>query len=525
MLNQEKESSPIEYSLVVLSLLKKFDLNEINEFPIEEIHQAHTALDRCQVLSIGLVESNLIADLQTEFHSLKDSINFDKSHFVILLPYKEPPKHYEAETAVRSTGFLVSLSDFFLNRFYQSPASACFNYAYQITQNTTTVDQFIIHQLGRPCAIESRKPGRAASSEVIIPHQGDLNFLRSACHYLQKQSTNPEKISICFDEELEEEHFNLASEITDIHFHASIPSACGPYPARQLLSSNSRCEALLFQDSDDVPTTDRLAVLKHQFISSELDAVGSHELRLNLKDKTIETHRFPSVVNQATNEIYWFNIFLPTTLIKKDSFEKIGGFSTIRRHTSDTQFFLRAHFLLNLGNVNDFLYLRVHRSESLTNHASTGIHSPVRERLHSRWVYDFEKVQNKQVSLYESCLVDEPNNACFHLVPLLENKKLLFQYQQILHQIRENQFCELSGRDSTPRQLTTKASTLNREADLSDSYSANAVKEIHQEYQQNLERVRKEYQTKFEKIHETFIGRLGNKIHGWKESLFSESTT
>jgi len=252
--------------------------------------------------------------------------------------------------------------------------------------------------------------------EVIIPHRGNLPDLETALWYLKRQKVTPEKVSVCFDEFATERHFQLAEDDKKTHFYINFPSGAGPYPSRDILARATDEQVIVFHDSDDISTINRVGVLMDYLKNENIDAVGSQELRVNKLKQQIEAIRYPLDVRRDSHKSY--PIFFPTTAIKKTAYLKSGGLSTVRKHSSDTQFYQRAHFFMNLKNVDEFLYIRVKHENSLTTAPKTALNSIVRERLRKQWWIDFLKVRFRNMDLLESTLVDEPSVADFDLIPL-----------------------------------------------------------------------------------------------------------
>jgi len=133
-----------------------------------------------------------------------------------------------------------------------------------------------------------------------------------------------------------------------------------------------------------------------------------------------------------------YGIFFPTTAIKKSAYFKVGGLSTIRRHSSDTQFYLKSYFFLNMENVDEFLYIRTKRPNSLTTAPDTALGTIVRKRLHKQWRSDFLRMKHLNADLALSTLIDEKNVVNIEVVPLKgENIDLILSWQKFQQQIRE----------------------------------------------------------------------------------------
>jgi hypothetical protein len=68
------------------------------------------------------------------------------------------------------------------------------------------------------------------------------------------------------------------------------------------------------------------------------------------------------------------------------------------------EFVYRASFFLRLRNVNEFLYIRRIRADSLTQAPETGIFLPAREAHSAALRSDFERIKRKELSLEDSTL-------------------------------------------------------------------------------------------------------------------------
>jgi hypothetical protein len=65
---------------------------------------------------------------------------------------------------------------------------------------------------------------------------------------------------------------------------------------------------------------------------------------------------------------------------------------------------LRAHFLLRMGNIDGFYYIRRRHKNALTVAPETGFGTPLRTRLRDMWAADFDAVRSGQLTLEASCL-------------------------------------------------------------------------------------------------------------------------
>lgn len=405
------------------------------------------------IVSIGFAKKQNLPILEKELELIQQKIDFKKSHFTVLLPYENPNIHRSQYNLPSEESFLISPNDFV--QFYEKdiPTGLCYHFMTMVLEGKNQIEQIFTHQIGHPNPVLVHQSENRESAEVIMPHKGNLEELETALWYLKKQQTAPQKISVCFDEFVSGDHFKLADKHSKARFFVNFPSGVGPYPSRDILARGTEENVIVFHDSDDISTSNRIAVLTNILKNNIADAVGSHELRVNKIDKKIEAVRFPLDVIDLEDKRNRHSILFPTTAMKKSAYLKAGGLSTIRRHSSDSQFYWRAHFFLNIRNVDEFLYIRVKRANSLTTSSATALGTNVRERLNRQWRMDFDRIQNRNISLLESTLIDEYNVAEIDLVPLKkEYRDTIINWQKLKQSLRENNPFYLSKKPTFPEE-------------------------------------------------------------------------
>ena len=298
------------------------------------------------------------------------------------------------------------------------------------------MSQILVHQMGHPNPIILKSAPSQTSAEVIMPHKGYLDDLKSAHWHLKNQITKPLKTSICYDQFVNKEHFEFADEQPNTRFFINFPSGVGPYLSRDILSRNSEEEVLIFHDSDDISTKDRVAILTEALKEEHFDVVGSHELRIDKFKKKVQAIRFPINALKFQNNPDRRVIFFPTSAIKQKAFVKIGGLSTLRKFSSDTQMYLRAHFFLNMKNVDEFLYIRVRHENSLTTAPGTDLVTTARTRLWHQWQMDYSRVKFQNTRLLNSTLIDDYNPIEVNLISLeKENRDTILAWQKLKQSI------------------------------------------------------------------------------------------
>jgi hypothetical protein len=322
---------------------------------------------------------------------------------IILIPRRPAPTYGYDEEGIFS--FICSASVFRDLLAYREGISTdrlCFAMLYAMLNGHVKVDRVLTRQI--PYANPTTLRREEATAAVIMPHRGKLEHLERALYFLGRMASENMLIRVGLDEERPCEYAPLLNRYPAIELFYATPSRLGPYVIRQELASRCDEPMLLFQDSDDVSCHDRFTTLYAEMRHSGCDLVGSHELQVDEVSCKVIAARYPLDVCGALREGNDGALLLGTSMIKRQEFIRIGGFSTDQVIASDTQFLLRAYFSLRIRNVDSFLYIRrIHRA-SLTAAPETKIGVPLRHHLSSQWNADFEAVRNGRMRLEQSSL-------------------------------------------------------------------------------------------------------------------------
>jgi hypothetical protein len=247
----------------------------------------------------------------------------------------------------------------------------------------STVDVRIAVKGLAPCATDV---SCNVKTLIVIPHRGSLSLLEQCLNSLS--SVNAE-VAINFDEEITRSHSLLMERFPLYLFFSSVDPPRGPYAFREYASMHLSQEYIVFMDSDDLCVDGRVDRLLSYLIANQLDIVGSSEIRLDQVNQTIVEVQYPSDVNAALRRRVAFPQLFPTCAMSRDAFKTSMGFDTCLSYAADTQFLLRSSLLLNVGNVDEPLYLRRVLSGRLTTSPLTMLESPRRKQLLAQWKSDF----------------------------------------------------------------------------------------------------------------------------------------
>jgi hypothetical protein len=348
------------------------------------------------VACLGERESGLAAAALSRFSARAGD------RLTVLVPSRSPPLD-GARNDGEVTAFVAAGQ--WLGRFAQTsagvpPQRLC----YEALRLATSAQ-------GRDIAIDivHRETPRSAPSandcsvEAIVPHRGSDDHLLASVASLIGQTSRP-LITVCFDQRPEVRTVRKLQEMPHVRGFAITPTEAGPYVIRQHFGLTSDAELIAFQDSDDYALPDRIRSMASRLLSLDVDMLGCHELRLDEIEGIVQAIRFPLDVSAALARIASHPQLFPTTLVRASAFRRCGGLSTLRRFGSDLQFLLRAHFSMRIGNVDEFLYVRRRRSNSLTTSPETALHTPVRLEFDRRWKEDFAAVKSGGLRLEHSAI-------------------------------------------------------------------------------------------------------------------------
>lgn len=332
----------------------------------------------------------------------------------VLLPWREPPTR-SVRADGRADAFCCSaevLSDLLENERAESCAVLCFMLLNAVLNGRIAVQRLQVRQL----PLSNTAPSPAASFEsavLIMAHRGPKHFLVSALRFATALASPSEiKIRVGLDTEDTSEYRSVAEAFQNIEFYGVKGSPVGPYVIRQALIEHSKERLIVFHDSDDISCHDRVARQTAEILERGVDVVGSHELRVNEQEGTVEVYRFPLDVSAALalpgateqNDRANEPLLHPTVTMIRRGFVEAGGFSTNRKIANDTQFMLRAYFSLRMRNVDEFLYIRRRHAHALTVESQTALGTPLRHFLGSTWGADFDAVKNGKARLEETSL-------------------------------------------------------------------------------------------------------------------------
>jgi len=353
---------------------------------------------------IAIIASDLYPLFQDARAGLTRRLDPAVSTVIPLVPYRRPPTDsYRRDGHANS--FLCSGSVFaeLLKMFPEAcPESLCYLLLKAILDGKILVDRVTVTQLPARAPKPEFEP--LPSARVIMPHRGFARDLRTALRSIDLTREPRPAVSVGLDGGALTKYQALRDRNPRVEFLYFSPTPVGPYVIRQELIQRSDEPVLIFQDSDDFATWDRFHYLQQELRANSCDLVGSHQLRVNEMLQSVEIFRYPLNVNEALRTHSSHALLHPTSAVTRSGFFEAGGLSTDKIFDSDSQFVLRASFMLRILNVDAFLYVRRVHKLALTVHPSTRVGSAAREPGRRQRAIDFEAIKSGRMSLDESSL-------------------------------------------------------------------------------------------------------------------------
>src|SRR5262249_5506851 len=160
--------------------------------------------------------------------------------------------------------------------------------------------------------------GPGSPVAMILPHRGSPLHLRSALSSLTRAWGADLRIRVGLDVDEAAGYVDFAREFPSVEFFRATPAPLGPYVIRQDLAKQSPEALLSLQDSDDLSTSDRFAVLHREMVSTGCDMVGSHALYLDQIRRQVCPARFPVDASGALADRPNHAQLHATVMVKRD---------------------------------------------------------------------------------------------------------------------------------------------------------------------------------------------------------------
>lgn len=356
-------------------------------------------------VAVAVVSRALVPAFFTSLKALAAEMALAPATVVVLVPWKKPPEYDTRPDGVIDS-FLCDAETFRAIRGparYTSPTRWCFTLLDGILNGRFANDRLVVRQLPSP---PRRAPGRlGARAALIMAHRGNPRHLATALQSIAcADDATQVNVRVGLDVDALNDYARVCEQFPQMTFCQVDPAPAGLFVIRQHFLERLSEEFFYLQDSDDASCSDRFTSQLDELRRTGADVVGCHELRVDEINGTVEALRLPLDVNKALSRGYSESLLNGTAAGVRQAVLRTGGYSTDRKIANDTQFMLRAYFLLRMRNVDGFFYLRRRHKASLTMAPATGLGTPVREGLRATWAKDFEAVLSGALDLEHSSL-------------------------------------------------------------------------------------------------------------------------
>jgi len=327
----------------------------------------------------------------------------DQNTFVILTQKKEAPLYQE-----RHDEYIYSFScDFhhFKKMIGQHSTVELYtgNLLYVLLNHIGNGNSNLYKIIVRQIPFETFEAHGVDHCDVIIPHRGEAAYLRSLMTFLNYlENIN---VFVGLDQFKIGQELDFRYQYPNASFYSFKPNPVGPYIIRNKLINEGKAKFIFLQDSDDIPCADRFERLSAFMIKNNVPLCGSHEIRMDYFNKTVQAIRYPKNVIAALKDTPAHALLHSTSAIERNMFYHCNTLSEDRIFANDTKFLYYSYFKLNkIENIDEFLYIRRSHLNSLTTSPITFAGSPIRTQLINQWVVDFTLVKLGVLKLEHSCL-------------------------------------------------------------------------------------------------------------------------
>ncbi|RAJ29089.1 glycosyltransferase family A protein [Pedobacter cryoconitis] len=335
--------------------------------------------------------------------SLEAFFDNDQNTFVILTQRKEAPLYQ-----VSSDEFIYSFSCNFhhfkkiINTYNQIELlsrNLLFELLNYIGNGNSNLYRIIVRQI----PFETIELSDVIHCDVVVPHRGEISYLRNLMVFLNKFKNVDVFIGI--DQLTVGQELGFRHKYPNVSFYSFKSNPVGPYVIRNWLVNQGRAKFVFFQDSDDIPCADRFERLSAFMTKRNIPLCGSHEVKMDYFNRTIQAIRYPKDVINALENGPAHALLHPSSAIERNMFYYCNRLSEDKIFANDSKFLYYCYFKLNkIENIDEFLYIRRFHPDSLTTSPITYAGSPGRMYLINRWVVDFTLVKLGVLKLEDSCL-------------------------------------------------------------------------------------------------------------------------
>lgn len=257
----------------------------------------------------------------------------------------------------------------------------------------------------------------APTITVLLPHHKCEAFLEEAVRSILRQSFQDFELWVVDDCSASDEWLNtLEPFCSDKRLHAYKTSRnVGPYRIKNAALGMISSPVIAFQDADDISHPSRFDDQLSLMRRTGAHVVGSS---FNYISEAGSFIRFKKMVRNANLWLRLGKRFVshhPTTIVRREVLETLGGFDGTTQFAGDADFVLRAKHLYHLRNCSAARYEYRLRENSLCGSEDTGLKSVLRKEYVSAMKERERARRHEKGSSLLKKLVAPPNDVEFEL--------------------------------------------------------------------------------------------------------------
>ncbi len=216
---------------------------------------------------------------------------------------------------------------------------------------------------------------------VVLPHFGCEPFLAAAVRSILDQELGDLALLVVDDASPGDEWSSILGGFADDPRLAAYRTTVnvGPYRIKNAVLPTIRSPFVAFQDADDRSLPARLQRQIDAMRRRRIDVLGCSVDYLSTSGQRLFGKTMVRNCNLWLRLGKRFVALHPTTVVRREVFDVLGGFDGTTRFAADDDFFLRAAKLYRLRNLRARLYEYRLRDDSLTGAKTTGHGSAARE--------------------------------------------------------------------------------------------------------------------------------------------------
>jgi glycosyltransferase involved in cell wall biosynthesis len=273
---------------------------------------------------------------------------------------------------------------------------------------------------GRRFVNDARRAVDVPLISVILPHFGCERYLFDAVSSILHQELGELELKVVDDASPTDDWLQAIAKLRGdprLTLYRTTQNV-GPYRIKNRLIRATASPYIAFQDADDVSHPTRFRQQLQMMKRTGAQIVGCGFSYIAEDGRLIARQRMVRHVNLWMRFGKSFAALHPTTIVRSEIFETLGGFDGTTHFAADADFFLRAAHLYRIRNARAYLYDYRIRSNSLSTAQKTGLHSQDRARYAGLMQ---EREQQRRALRGEALrlsLLAPPNDIDFDLVKI-----------------------------------------------------------------------------------------------------------